>query len=59
MILAMELICIGHDDYQRAKPEFDYKKYLVDDFTGYIVIDRQYYENTEGYLKYNSPQRKE
>ena len=55
----MELICIGHDDYQRAKPEFDYKKYLVDDFTGYIVIDRQYYENTEGYLKYNSPQRKE
>ena len=50
----------GSDNkYSKAKKELLYDNYAIRDFTGYIVIDRQYYEDTEGYLKYNGPKGNE
>ncbi len=40
--------------YNDAKQKIDYGTYK-EKFNGYIVIDRQYYNDTKGYLKFNGP----
>lgn len=46
---------IGSDNnYLNAKEKLKEKDYS-ESFTGHMVIDRQYYDDTEGYLKFNAP----
>lgn len=40
--------------YQEAKGKLPYGEYMKD-FEGHMVIDRQYYEDSGGYLKFNGP----
>ncbi len=40
--------------YQEAKGKLSYGEYMKD-FEGHMVIDRQYYEDSGGYLKFNGP----
>lgn len=44
--------------YKDGKKMLIFEKY-TEDFNGYMVIDRQYYDDTEGYLKFNGPRGKE
>lgn len=46
---------IGSDNiYKKAKPKLEYFA-NTKEFEGYMVIDRKYYSDTEGYLKFNAP----
>ncbi len=40
--------------YVDAKKEINYNTFK-EDFNGYMVIDRQFYNDTKGYLKFNGP----
>ena len=43
--------------YQEAKGKLPYGEYMKD-FEGHMVIDRQYYEDSGGYLKFNGQRGK-
>ncbi|MDE6388755.1 MAG: hypothetical protein K2L82_13235 [Lachnospiraceae bacterium] len=44
----------SNNNYKDAKERLKEKDYS-ESFTGHMVIDRQYYDDTEGYLKFNAP----
>ena len=46
------------DDYQNAKEKLPYKTY-AQKFDGHMVIDRQYYDDKNNYLKFNGTRSKE
>ncbi len=50
---------IGNNNiYRDAKSALPYSAHTKS-FTGHMVIDRQYYDDTEGYLKFNAPKEEE
>lgn len=44
--------------YKDGKKMLIYEEYTKE-FNGYMVIDRQYYDDTEGYLKFNGKEKEE
>lgn len=45
-------------DYSKAKVKLDYQTYTKE-FNGYMVIDRQYYDDAGKHLKFNGPRGRE
>ena len=46
------------DDYQEAKRILPYNTY-AQEFDGHMVIDRQYYDDKNNYLKFNGSRSEE
>ena len=46
------------DDYTKAKETLLYNTYAKE-FDGHMVIDRQYYDDKNKYLKFNEPRSEE
>ncbi|MDE7250736.1 MAG: hypothetical protein K2N82_12835 [Lachnospiraceae bacterium] len=46
------------DDYQKAKEKLLYNTY-AQEFDGHMVIDRQYYDDKDKYLKFNGSRSEE